>query len=60
VKLPEPKCLNDVRSFLRHAGFYRRFIKKFNKIARLLTNLLRKDVPFYFDDGCLQAWEELK
>ena len=44
----------------RHAGLHRRFIKEFSKITRPLTNLLGKDVPFYFDDGCLQAWEELK
>ena len=40
--------------------FSRKFIKEFSKIARPLTNLLGKDVPFYFDNGCLQAWEELK
>ena len=34
AKLPEPKCLKDIRSFLGHAGFYRRFIKEFRKIAR--------------------------
>jgi len=59
-KLPEPKSLKDIRSFLGHAGFYRRFIKEFSKIARPLTNLLGKDVPFNFDKKCLQAWEELK
>ena len=60
AKLPEPECLKDNRSFLGHAGFYRRFIKEFSKIARPLTNLLEKDVPFHFDEGCLQVWEELK
>ena len=60
VKLPEPKYLKDIRSFLGHAGFYRRFIKEFSKIARPLTNRLGKDVPFNFDKECLQAWEELK
>ena len=60
AKLPEPKRLKDIRSFPGHASFYRRFIKEFNKIARSLTNLLGKDLPFYFDDGCLKAWEELK
>ena len=59
AKLPEPKCLKDIRSFLGHAGFYKRFIKEFSKIARPLTNLLRKDVPFHFDEECLQVWEEL-
>ena len=60
AKLPEPKCLKDIRSFLGHVGFYRRFIKEFSKIARSLTNLLGKDMLFHFDDGCLQAWEEVK
>ena len=60
AKLPEPKSLKDIRSFLGHAGFYRRFIKEFSKITRPLTNLLGKDVPFSFDKECLQAWEELK
>jgi len=55
AKLSEPKYIKDIRSFLGHAGFYRRFIKDFSKIARPLTNLLAKDVPFYFDDGCLKA-----
>ena len=46
--------------FLGHAGFYSRFIKDFNKIARSLSNLLAKDVPFAFKNECLTAWEKLK
>ena len=42
TKLPSPKSINDIRSFLGHTGFYRRFIKDFSKIARPLTNLLAK------------------
>ena len=41
-----PKCLKDVRSFLGHVGFYRRFIKDFSAIARPMCNLLGKDVSF--------------
>jgi len=37
AKLPVPKCIKDIRSFLRHAGFYHSFIKDFSKITRPLT-----------------------
>jgi len=40
--------------------FYRRFIKYFSFIARPLTRLLAKNVPFEFDDVCLRAFEILK
>ena len=59
-KLPPPVNVKGIRSFLGHAGFYRRFIKDFSQIARPLTNLLAKDVPFGFADECLRAFEILK
>ena len=52
-KMPPPTLIKGVRSFLGLVGFYRRFIKDFSKIARPLTNLLIKDVPFNFDQNCL-------
>ena len=60
AKLPISRCVKNIRSFLGHVGFYRRFIRDFSKIARPLTNLLAKDVPFIFDDKCSGAWEKLK
>ena len=59
-KLPPPKCVKDIRSFLGHAGFYRRFIKDFSKIAKPLCKLLAKDTEFEFDDACLEAFDTLK
>ena len=58
--LPIPKNIRDIRAFLGHAGFYRRFIKDFSKIARPLTNLLTKDTPFEFNDECVSSFEQLK
>lgn len=58
--LPPPKTVKEVRSFLGHAGFFRRFIKDFSKISRPLCNLLVNDVSFVFDDSCLKAFEKLK
>ncbi|CAL8121661.1 unnamed protein product [Prunus armeniaca] len=60
VKLPPPTLVKGVRSFLGHAGFYRRFIKDFSKISRLLCNLLAKYAPFNFDEACLEAFNKLK
>ena len=59
-KMPCPKDIKGIRSFLSHASFYRRFIKYFSKISRPLTNLLQKDVPFVFYDDCVEAFETLK
>ena len=60
VNLPPPTCVKEVRSFLGHAGFYRHFIKDFSKISKPLSNLLAKDVPFYFSEECLEAFSKLK
>ncbi|XP_020417994.1 uncharacterized protein LOC109948704 [Prunus persica] len=60
AKLPPPTSVKGVRSFLGHAGFYRRFIKDFSKISRPLCTLLAKDAPFNFDKACLEAFNKLK
>ena len=59
-KLPYPRDIKGIRSFLGHAGFYRRFIKDFSKISKPLTNLLQKDVPFHFNDDCEESFNILK
>ncbi|GKF18464.1 reverse transcriptase domain-containing protein, partial [Tanacetum coccineum] len=43
AKLPYPTNVKGVRSFLGHAGFYRRFIKDFSIISKPVTQLLMKD-----------------
>ncbi|CAM8953807.1 unnamed protein product [Rhodiola kirilowii] len=60
MTLPYPSTVRDIKSFLGHAGFYRRFIKDFSKKALPLSNLLQKDVPFEFAKECKEAFDELK
>ena len=58
--LRPPITVKGIRSFLGHAGFYKRFIKHFSKISRPLCRLLEKDANFYFDESCRSAFEEIK
>nr|GFB26431.1 reverse transcriptase domain-containing protein [Tanacetum cinerariifolium] len=60
AKLPHPTTVKGIRSFLGHAGFYRRFIQDFSKISRLMTHLLEKNTPFVFSEDCIQALQTLK
>ena len=58
--LMPPTTVKGIISFLGHAGFYRRFIRDFSKIARPLCRLLEKDTKFHFDESCQKAFEEIK
>ncbi|GJT83715.1 reverse transcriptase domain-containing protein, partial [Tanacetum coccineum] len=60
AKLPHPTTVKGIRSFLGHAGFYRRFIQDFSKIARPMTHLLEKETSFIFSKECIEAFETLK
>ncbi|KAF8114118.1 hypothetical protein N665_0041s0007 [Sinapis alba] len=60
MSLQPPTTVKGIRSFLRHAGFYRSFIQDFSKIARPLTRLLCKETKFDFDIDCLAAFHIIK
>ena len=49
--LVPPTTVKGIISFLERAGFYRRFIQDFSKIARLLCRPLEKDTKFDFDEA---------
>ncbi|GJW64150.1 reverse transcriptase domain-containing protein [Tanacetum coccineum] len=59
AKLPHPTTVKGIRSFLGHAGFYRRFIKDFSKISRPMTHLIEKNTPFIFFEECI-SFSDLK
>ena len=58
--LPTHKCVKDIRSFLGHAGFFKRFIRDFSAITHPLCNFLAKDVPFAWSQACEDTFDKLK
>jgi hypothetical protein len=55
-----PTTVSEIRSFLRLAGYYRRFIKDFSKIEKAMTKLLEKNKAFEWTKECQASFEELK
>ncbi|KAK1662626.1 hypothetical protein QYE76_050785 [Lolium multiflorum] len=55
-----PKTVKEIRGFLGMAGYYRRFIEGFSKIAGPMTKLLRKNTPFVWSDECEKSFLTLK
>ena len=57
--LLQPTTIKGIKSFVGHAGFYRRFIRDFSKIAKQFYRLLEKDAKFNFDESCQSLFEEI-
>ena len=56
----QPTNVSEIRSFLGLAGYYRRFIEGFSKIARPMTELLNKENKFVWTEACERSFQELK
>ena len=52
--------VHEVQSFLGLAGYYRRFIPDFSKIAKPMTRLLQKDMRFVWTSECDVAFHTLR
>ena len=57
---PIPTSKKEVQQFLGLAGYYRRFISEFAKIARPLHRLTEKTATFNWDNDCQEAFETLR
>ena len=52
LEFPVPKNRKQVMSFLGLARYYRRFVSKFSETAAPLSNLLKKNITFTWDEAC--------
>ena len=60
VNWPRPTNVTEIRSFLGLAGYYRRFVQDFSRLATPMTRLTRKHVTFKWDADCENSFQELK
>jgi hypothetical protein len=55
-----PTTVTEIQSFLELAGYYRKFIEGFSKIAKSMTSLLEKEREFKWDEKCQDSFDQLK
>jgi hypothetical protein len=60
TKWEPPKNVGEIHSFLGLAGYYRRFIENFSKIAKPMTELLKKEKKFVWTEAYESSFQELK
>ena len=60
VKNFPPKSLQKIQSFLGLTGYFRTFVNRYFIIARPLTDLVKKDVPFKFASDQRMSFDALK
>src|SRR6185503_14659432 len=56
----QPQNVHEIRSFLGLAGYYRRFIENFSKIAKPMTELMKNGVKFEWSPACEAVFQTLK
>jgi len=57
---PLPKCVRDIQSFIGTCSYYRKFIKDFSRIAASLTELIKKDVEWHWNNEQQNAFDSLR
>jgi hypothetical protein len=55
-----PTTVSEVRRFLGLVGYYRRFILNFSKIAKPITELLKKGNKYVWSEACDESFKHLK
>jgi hypothetical protein len=60
TKWQSPTSVKEIRSFLGLAGYYRRFIENFSKIAKPMTEMLKKETKYIWTEDREASFQELK
>jgi hypothetical protein len=60
VNWARPTSSHKIRSFLGLAGYYRRFVEGFFKLAAPLTKLTKKNEVFLWSEDCERSFQKLK
>nr|GFC36526.1 putative polyprotein [Tanacetum cinerariifolium] len=60
TKWPRPTSVTKVCSFLGLAGYYRRFVEGFSRLALRLTKLMRQGEKFVWNEDRVESFEDLK
>ena len=60
MKWPTPRNVMDVRYFMGLAGYYRRFIGGFSKVAHAITSLQKNEIKFKWTSKCEESFQRLK
>ncbi|KAL0851475.1 hypothetical protein ABMA28_007272 [Loxostege sticticalis] len=60
MKFPEPQNVKQLHSFLGLCSYFRKFIPDYARIAQPLTEMLKKDRKFYFNEEQRKVFNELK
>ena len=60
IEWQRPTTVSEIRIFLGLAGYYRRFVEGFSRLATLMTKLTQKNVKFEWSNKCEQSFQNLK
>ena len=60
IKWPISKLVKEIQSFLEFVNFYQKFIWNYSKVAAALTDIIKKEQRFFWNDKAQKAFEKLK
>jgi hypothetical protein len=60
MDMPQPKNIHDLKSLQGHLAYIRRFISNLFGRCKPFSQLMKKGVPFEWDQACQNALEDIK